>query len=83
MEPSRNFKFWIIGLIVFIVLMYVLRDVLTPFVARMAVAYFVDPLADKFEKWGLSRTAATSVISIGFFVLAIGALSTLLPVLTS
>lgn len=83
MNASRQLRFWSIGLLVFIGLLYILSDVLTPFVAGMAVAYFVDPLADKLEKWGLSRTWATSVITVCFFILTIGALSLLLPVLTS
>ncbi|WP_135076798.1 AI-2E family transporter [Terasakiella sp. SH-1] len=83
MDATKQLRIWSFSLLVFIVLLYVLRDVLTPFVAGMAVAYFIDPLADKLEKWGLSRTAATSVITIAFFILTIGALSTLLPVLTS
>ncbi|SCA57634.1 putative permease [Candidatus Terasakiella magnetica] len=83
MEASKQLKIWSISLLVFILLLYVLHDVLTPFVAGMAVAYFIDPIADKLEKWGLSRTTATSVITVGFFIIMIGALSLLLPVLTS
>jgi len=83
MEASKQIRIWFFSLLVFLILLYFLRDVLTPFVAGMAVAYFIDPLADKLEEWGLSRTLATTVITIGFFILSIGALSTLLPVLTS
>jgi predicted PurR-regulated permease PerM len=83
MNATRQLRIWGISLLVFILLLYVLRGVLTPFVAGMAVAYFVDPLADRLEKWGLSRSLATTVITISFFVVAIGAISTLLPILTA
>ncbi len=83
MDATKQLKFWSIGLVVFIALLYLLRDMLAPFVAGMAVAYFIDPLADKLEEWGLSRLWATSVITIVFFVLALGGLSLLLPVLTT
>lgn len=83
MDASKQLRIWGISLLVFILLLYVLRDMLTPFVAGMAVAYLVDPLADKLEKWGLSRTASTSVITVFFFIITLGVLSLLLPVLTS
>ncbi len=82
MDASRQLKIWTISLLVFLTLLYVLRDVLTPFIAGMAVAYFIDPLADKLEEWGLSRALATTLITVGFFIVAIGGLSLLLPVLT-
>jgi len=83
MNASRQLRIWSIGLLTFILLLYILSDVLTPFVAGMAVAYFVDPLADKLEEWGLSRLVATSLITVIFFVLSIAVLSTLLPVLAT
>ena len=82
MDASKQLKIWSLSLLVFLALLYVLRDVLTPFIAGMAVAYFIDPLADKLEEWGLSRGLATTVITIGFFIIAIGGVSLLLPVLT-
>ncbi len=83
MNASKQLRIWGISLLTFILLLYILSDVLTPFVAGMAVAYFVDPLADRLEEWGLSRLVATSVITVCFFILTIGILSTLLPVLAT
>ena len=69
------------GMMLFVVvgvLIYVLRSVLMPFVAGMLVAYFLDPLADRLEKIGFSRTwaavsilAAFSMAFVLFFVLLI------------
>ena len=54
---------------------------LLPFVAGMGVAYFLDPVADRLEKWGLSRTLATSLITAAFFVGVIVLLILLVPLL--
>ncbi len=59
---------WGIGLVVFIGLFYLLRGVMLPFVAGMAVAYFLDPACDCLERRGASRTLATVTISVLFFL---------------
>jgi predicted PurR-regulated permease PerM len=58
-------------------------DILLPFVAGMAVAYFLDPVADRLERIGFSRTAATLVILITFVVTLAVAMIVLIPVLAS
>lgn len=57
--------------VVFGILLYLLKSVLLPFVAGILVAYFLDPLADRLERAGCSRTLATTIITAGFF-LAVG-----------
>jgi len=78
---DRQAAIWFIGLVLFVVLLYALRSVLLPFVAGMAVAYFLDPAADKLEKWGCSRTIATSVITAAFILVAVALTLLLLPIL--
>ncbi|CUW40762.1 putative permease (PerM family) [Magnetospirillum sp. XM-1] len=83
MSSGQRLRFWLIGGAVFLVLLYMLRGVMLPFVAGMAVAYFLDPLADRMERAGLSRTLATGIICLVFFgVLGIG-LTLLAPVIQS
>ncbi|MGO1117152.1 AI-2E family transporter [Rhodovibrionaceae bacterium A322] len=77
MAPEKQLRFWLIGLVVFLAGLYLLKDILLPFVAGMAVAYFMDPLCDRLEKMGLSRTWSTIVVTALFF-LAIVLLSALL-----
>lgn len=62
---------WGIGLAVFLVLLYLLRGVMLPFVAGMAVAYFLDPACDWLEEKGSSRLFATGIITAGFFLVAL------------
>ncbi|MCC7166278.1 MAG: AI-2E family transporter [Rhodospirillales bacterium] len=80
---KRPMRFWLISLAVFLVLLYLLRAVLLPFVAGMAAAYFLDPLADRMERRGFSRSWATAVITVGFFALAGLMVALLIPLIQS
>ncbi|MBZ0217178.1 MAG: AI-2E family transporter [Fimbriimonadaceae bacterium] len=68
MTFQRQIMFWTILLVALILVLYVLSDVLLPFVAGLAIAYFLDPVADRLEGWGLNRLWATLVI-VGVFIL--------------
>jgi predicted PurR-regulated permease PerM len=81
MPLSRENKlwFWLIGLIVCCLLLYWLRSILLPFVAGMAVAYLLDPQARRLERLGLSRTVATVIITLSFFVIVVILILVLTP----
>lgn len=81
MSSTRQIRFWLIGLAVFVAALWVLREVLLPFVAGMAIAYFLDPVADRLEKWGLSRLMATVVITFGIVVVLVAGIVLLVPLL--
>ncbi|MDF2368051.1 AI-2E family transporter [Sneathiella sp.] len=68
MTLKQQMRFWAIALVAFILFLILLSDILLPFVLGMAVAYFLDPVADRLENAGLSRTAATALI-IGLFLI--------------
>lgn len=75
---------WIIvtvGIIAGGVLLYLLRGALMPFALGMAIAYLLDPVADRLEKLGLSRGIATLVILLCFFALLALVILTLVPLL--
>ncbi|WP_170450790.1 AI-2E family transporter [Ruegeria arenilitoris] len=68
--PVRDqFRYWGIAAAIFILLLWLLGEVLLPFVIGGAVAYFLDPVADRLENMGLSRAAATAIITV-FSILA-------------
>ncbi|MGE5514672.1 MAG: AI-2E family transporter [Bacteroidota bacterium] len=81
MTSAQRYRFWLIGFAVALALLYLLRGMLLPFVAGMAVAYFLDPLADRLERSGLSRLAATGMITAVFFLVVVLALIILVPVI--
>lgn len=78
---QRQLVFWLIILIVFLAFVSVFSSILMPFVAGMALAYLLDPIADWFERRGLSRLAATLIILAVFLALFVGALLLLIPAL--
>ncbi|WP_421710049.1 AI-2E family transporter [Algihabitans sp.] len=69
MSPERQLRFWTIGLLVFLALLWLLSEILLPFVAGMAIAYFFDPVCDRLERIGFSRVLATVTVT-GLFVVA-------------
>ncbi len=76
-------KYWAMAAALFLVLLWYLGDVILPFVLGSAIAYFLDPLADRLEAMGLSRAAATTIISLGAaLIFAIAALA-IVPVLVA
>jgi predicted PurR-regulated permease PerM len=63
--PTKDqIRYWGIAALVFLLLIWFLGDVLLPFIVGGAIAYFLDPVADRLERAGLSRVAATTVISL-------------------
>lgn len=72
-------RFWLLGLAVFIGIVYLLKAVLLPFVAGMAAAYFLDPIVDRLERSRMNRSLATALVTIGFFVTVGGAVGLMIP----
>jgi len=74
--------YWGIATAVFLVLLWWLGDVILPFVLGGAIAYCLDPIADRLQRWGLSRVAATALITVFalvlFVVLALAVIPTLI-----
>jgi predicted PurR-regulated permease PerM len=77
----RRWPSYLAALLIFLILVYLLRTVLLPFVAGMGVAYFLDPVCDKLEKWGCSRILATTLVTVAFALLVILAFLVIVPVL--
>ncbi|AJC78725.1 transporter permease protein [Rhizobium etli bv. phaseoli str. IE4803] len=80
---KRQIFFWVAVLVFFIAFLYVFSSILLPFIAGMAIAYFLDPVADRLQRLGLSRMMATIVILIAFVITFTLALMILIPVLAS
>src|SRR6185312_6229755 len=68
MNPTRPAIFWIAILAAITVIAVLLREILLPFVAGIALAYLLDPLANRLERLGLTRLIATLVI-LSLFVI--------------
>src|ERR1700743_2436592 len=68
MSLTRQRAFWVVAFVVGVLALYLLREILLPFVAGMALAYLLDPLASRLERIGVNRMGPSLVI-IGLFVL--------------
>ena len=68
MSKDRKVVIWVVGIGAVIFVLHLLSSMLLPFVVGMAIAYFLDPVADRLEEKGFSRGAATSVILLAFFI---------------
>ncbi|WP_413818592.1 AI-2E family transporter [Shinella sp.] len=80
---KRQVVFWLIALGFFVLFLMVFSDILLPFIAGMALAYFLDPVADRLERWGLSRMMATVVILVAFVILLALSLMIIIPLLAT
>ncbi len=74
---------WLAVVATLVAALVLLKDILLPFVAGMAVAYFLDPATDRLERAGLSRTVATAVLTVGFCLAVVLLLVLLVPLLVN
>jgi len=82
-KVRQQVYFWIIMLTAFLGFVWIFSDVLLPFIAGMALAYFLDPVADQLEKMGASRIVATAIILAGFLIIFVLFLMVLVPILAN
>lgn len=76
---SKKWVFWIVVLSLLAFFIYAVKAILLPFVVGILVAYFLDPAADRLERWGFSRTFSTLIITVLFFTGMVLVLVALLP----
>jgi predicted PurR-regulated permease PerM len=69
MTLTRQMTFWMLTFVVGVLVLYLLREILLPFVAGMALAYLLAPAANRLERMGVHRMAATLLL-VGGVVLA-------------
>ncbi|WP_299647081.1 AI-2E family transporter [uncultured Jannaschia sp.] len=77
----RQAIYWGMAGAVFLVVLWYLGPVLLPFLVGGAIAYILDPLADRLERLGLPRAGATTVITLVGVTLLVLAVAFLIPLL--
>jgi predicted PurR-regulated permease PerM len=80
---KQQLQYWGIAAAVFFIVLWYLGDILLPFIVGGAVAFFLDPIADRLEKLGLSRILATVVITLTAVLLFIVVALLVIPTLIS
>lgn len=81
MSATRQALIWLGVIFFFVSSLFLLSEILLPFIVGALSAYLLDPLADRLERRGLSRTVSASVISVLFFLAIILAILLILPLL--
>ncbi|MGC9446018.1 AI-2E family transporter [Cereibacter johrii] len=80
---SDQAKWWGLSTLVFLLVLWLLGDVILPFIVGGAIAYFLDPIADRLERAGLSRVAATTLISVAMLLVVVLLVLSVIPTLVS
>ena len=73
--------FWLGGVALLIALIYLLHPILTPFLVALLLAYLFDPVVDRLEKLGLSRTWGVVAVFALFTLIVSALLLVLIPML--
>ncbi len=73
--------YWGIATVVFLAVLWVLGDVIMPFLVGGAIAYFLDPVADRLERMGCSRAIATTIIFVILILVVVLAGLVIIPLL--
>jgi len=82
-KPAGPLIFWIATLALVVMAAVLLREVLLPFVAGLALAYLLDPLVNWLERLGLNRAVATLFILAAFYLGVIALLVVAIPIITT
>ncbi|SVC03382.1 uncharacterized protein METZ01_LOCUS256236, partial [marine metagenome] len=80
-SAQKQALFWLGAAALFMAALSLFSDILLPFVAGLAIAYFLDPLVDSMEKRGLSRALGATIVLGGFLIVVVAGLVVLIPLL--
>lgn len=61
---ERQVWFWLVALIVLALALWLLSDILLPFVVGLALAYLLTPLVDRLERLGVNRMIASLLLVV-------------------
>ncbi|MEM9013439.1 MAG: AI-2E family transporter [Pseudomonadota bacterium] len=79
LSTRDQLRYAALGFLLLGLLLWVIGDTVFPFLLGAAIAYFLDPLADRLEEAGLSRTMATVAITLAALVVTVGVGVFLIP----
>lgn len=78
-EPVARWRFWLGLAAGLVLLLWLLNDILLPFVVGGVLAYFLDPVVRSLQRAGLSRTWATALVTVVAALIAVGAATAIVP----
>ncbi|MCK0208774.1 AI-2E family transporter [Starkeya koreensis] len=80
MAWHKQVTFWVSVLAAFVLMAWLLSSVLLPFVAGLALAYFLNPVTTRLEGWGVNRLLASLVTIALTLLVGIMLLLLVLPI---
>jgi len=80
LPAEKQVQYWGVATVILMLSLWYMGHIILPFLLGGAIAYFLDPVADRLEKMGLSRVLATVIITV--FALIIFTLIALLIIPT-
>jgi len=78
----RFAAFWLAALAAFIGFLFVFRTILLPFVAGMAIAYALDPLAGWLTRHGIKRIWAATLLLVFLLIFFVALVLVVGPLLS-
>jgi len=76
-------RFWLIALAALALSLWALKPILLPFVAGLAIAYFLDPAVERLTRWRLPRWLGALIVLVAFALFAVLLILLLVPLLQS
>ncbi|MDP5308255.1 AI-2E family transporter [Paracoccus spongiarum] len=77
----KQVMWWGVSALLLLLVMWLLGQAVLPFILGAGVAYLLDPVADRLERAGLSRTMAVVVISVAAVLLFAAVMLLIVPIL--
>jgi len=78
---ERQIFFWLAAAFLLALAIWLVKDVLLPFVAGVVLAYFLNPLADRLTSLGLNRVVASALIVVAGALVLVSLLVLVVPLL--
>lgn len=78
-EQRWSAIFWAGVLALFFVALWLLSPILLPFVVGAAIAYFLNPVVDRLERWRVPRSIATALVLLLFLLFLVAVVKLLAP----
>lgn len=70
---------WIAFFVILLLVLWIFRGILLPFVVGAALAYLLNPLVNYLQKWRFNRGWATAVVLLGVVAVILGLFFMLVP----
>jgi len=80
-KAGSQARFWLLVFVLFAAAVWLLKPILLPFVAGMAIAYFLNPVVDMLTRRKFPRWLATLTVLAGFILVIAAILLLIVPIL--